>query len=381
MFQDSFLHLLQSVMILVQNLFCSFDIDVGLAGLVPRKLQNRFDIGPAHVGIRTHGRHFGKTLDFLSDLRIRLFFQLQLIQLLQPLSRIVILAGFPSQFVLHYLNLFPKVILLLASIHILHDLGLNLLRQHRDSRFAIQKFNQLFQPAGNVIDFQQCLFFIKGNIQILSDDVGEHRRILHVLYHGAGFRRTSGMKDFGILNEGFFYRPYVCFQFLLIICRQILRLHVITEQRTVLLVNILQSDPLTAFRQHPNVIRAANNLLNSNQHTGKVAILPGRIVYFRVSLGGHRQQTLPVHCNFNGFQRLIPTHIKSYQSIRKKSLSPKCNVRNVRSTFSLHLRLPLSIQNRRQEITLPPDVFLFRTVFSAILSLIPVPHRSPRYPS
>ena len=297
------------------------------------------------------------------------------------MSRIVILAGLPSQLVLHHLNLFPKVIFLLASVHILHYFGLNLLRQHRDSRLSVQKFNQLFQPAGNVVDFQQCLFFIKGNIQILGDDVGEHRRVLHFLYHGTGFRRIAGMKDFGILNEGFFYRPHVRFQFLLIICRQILRLHVIAEQRTVLLVNILQSNPLTAFRQHPDVIRAANNLLNSNQHTGKVAILTGRIVHFRVSLSGHRHQPFPVHCNFNGFQRLIPTHIKSYQSIREKSLSPKCNIRNVRSTFSLHLRLPLSIQNRRQEISLPPDVFLFRTVFSAILSLISVLHRSPRYPS
>ena len=71
-FKYPFLHLLESVMIFVEDLLGPVDIAVDLAGLVPRKIEYGLYVCARYVGVRTHRAHLRELVYLLAQLGIGL---------------------------------------------------------------------------------------------------------------------------------------------------------------------------------------------------------------------------------------------------------------------------------------------------------------------
>ena len=117
----SFLDFVKSVMVLIEYSLGTSEIIVDLGSFMPRKVKNCLNICPADISIRTHRVHFGELIDFLADLGIHFFIELQSCQLFFPVSDFIIDILVLAKLFFNDLKLLSEIILSLASVHVLDD--------------------------------------------------------------------------------------------------------------------------------------------------------------------------------------------------------------------------------------------------------------------
>ena len=131
-FEDPFLHLFQVVVVLVQDLRGSLEVEIILRFLVPRQFHHPFQIGPDRGGLGGIRMHFFKSLEllfgFLQDL-------LRHLGVFDPLAKfrdfLRALVQF-AQFFLNRFQLLAQKVFALGLVHLPLGLRLNLLLHGED---------------------------------------------------------------------------------------------------------------------------------------------------------------------------------------------------------------------------------------------------------
>ena len=187
-FQYPFLDLFQSMMILIENLFRLGKIDVSFLFLMPRKAQDRLDIGSAYRRLGAGRLHLTETLDFFLYFFVYFLVQFELFQLFQPVFHFVFQIFADSQFILNRPHLLPQIVFPLVFVHLRFYFGSDVLLNIENFNFSGQKFVELFQPFIHIGGFQQNLLVFNLDIQMGADHIREAARLFNARYCRKDFR-------------------------------------------------------------------------------------------------------------------------------------------------------------------------------------------------
>ncbi len=94
-----------------------------------------------------------------------------------------------------------EIILPLGSIHILFDLGLDLVAQFKHLDLFVQEKMDLGQALSNIEGLKNSLLLGRGNIEVRGDQVGEDGGRLDVGNHGAQLAGQVRSQLHGPLKE------------------------------------------------------------------------------------------------------------------------------------------------------------------------------------
>ncbi len=175
--QDSFLDLIEAIVLFIQNLFRGLDVADFLRSFLPRHREQPIQVIAADGGLRGHRRHEFQALQFLDRLLVDFLGHPRRINLLFQLVDFALLAS--SQFFLNGLELFVQVVLFLRALHLA-------LHARIDVPVNVQLFELNFQNVANAIQplhridgFQQILLLIHRQLQVCGNRIRKARWIIH----------------------------------------------------------------------------------------------------------------------------------------------------------------------------------------------------------
>ena len=188
-FEDPLLHLLQVVVVLVEDGLHLLYIDVILGRSAPRQFDEPLYIGPEHVRFDGVGMHHLEALHLLSCLFLHLARHLRLLDLLpQVLYVVVPLVGL-AKLRPYRLHLFPEKILPLAFRHLILGLGEYLCLHVQELDLLADDLGELPQPLDRIDDLEQLLGLVHLEPQVRAGDVGEFSRLVYRVEDEENVRR------------------------------------------------------------------------------------------------------------------------------------------------------------------------------------------------
>ena len=273
-FEYPFLYLLESVVVLVQDLLSLVDIAVYPAGLVPRKVEYGLDVSSRHVGIRAHRAHLGELVDLLADLSVGLLFKLQLVELLPPLARLVVEVLVLAKLFLDDLQLLPEVILPLAAVHVLDDTVVDPLRDREDVVLLAEDVDQLAYTKLDRVYLEQGLLDVVSYVHLVRDEAAEKSRIIDIVDERPS-RGLALARELKILHVELPQDPDVCLQADVVrIVVVILYCHVIAAEHIAVFINIVDPYPLLHDNKNADVLLILlHDLPYPDERTRHVAVV------------------------------------------------------------------------------------------------------------
>ena len=307
-FQNSLLHLFQTVMIPFQNIFCPLQIRIVLRRLIPGKLQKRFQIASLHGSFRAPLSQAFETADLLADFLLHIPGSLQLVKLRLKLLRIGT-DRILSQLLPDIIHLFTQHIITLVFIHP----RFHLLRQLRS-------------------DLGHSDFFIQNPCQNLIAGVQIHclqHRLLFLIIHGHAFdhfihqpsqpdsavnapfhRLADSGKIRGKLQKQLLQAARHCLFLYLRSCRsgtvlsgirkmgRIFHQLYLSQKECAFLRKSRQPSSLLSFHKDPHhILRQSGDLSDLRQTAHMVDALKIRLLILHIPLC-YQEQPLPAHHRF-----------------------------------------------------------------------------------
>jgi hypothetical protein len=172
-FDDSFLRLLQAVVVLVQHAPRLFDIEVVLGALVPGERRHPVEVGRRDGVFRRRGMHFGEPGELAFRLLFRLFREVLLFDLCPVLLDLDLLVVRLSELLADRAELLAEVVLPLALVHVVLHLGLDLAAQFKDLHLVVDQARHLAETLLHVEDLEELLFLLDRRVDHGGDDVGQ----------------------------------------------------------------------------------------------------------------------------------------------------------------------------------------------------------------
>ena len=145
-FDDALLDLFHAIVILIQHLAGTLQIQLILGGFLPGQIQDPLDIGTGHVDLRDSRRHLGETVDFLLGLLAGFLIQRSLGQTLPEFFNLG--AVLVAQFGLDGFDLLTQVVVLLVLLDLGLDAALHLLFHTSKLDLPQHDGADRFQPIG-----------------------------------------------------------------------------------------------------------------------------------------------------------------------------------------------------------------------------------------
>jgi len=181
-FDDPLLDLLQTEVIVIEDLLGQLQVLLDLALLVPRDRQQPVEIVAHDSRLRRHGRHLAQLLELVGCLFARLLRELGLLDLALDLGELV-LAFLVAELVLDRLHLLVEKILALGLLHLPLDAGPDALLDLQHRNLAVDQAEHLLQPLGDGRRLQDQLLVGNLDCEVRSDGVGELGIVLDLLNH------------------------------------------------------------------------------------------------------------------------------------------------------------------------------------------------------
>ena len=179
MFQDAFLYLFQTIVVLVQGLFCILNAEIIGCIYVPRQGKQGLQISELHIIVWRLR---------INTLQLGNFFCKKFVHFLAPEFRRSLHAEFfnltilaTSQFILDVLDLLLQEIFLLLTINILASSHLNGLLDSSQTNFTIQNLNKLINAFFQIVMLQQLNLFIGSKREIGTNVIDQYNSIIQIL--------------------------------------------------------------------------------------------------------------------------------------------------------------------------------------------------------
>ena len=313
---DPLLHLLQAVMLPVQDFTGPVQVQVVLRHFAPGQVQNPVDIGFRNHILRTSGGDPAQPVDLFFAFRPGFLAQRGLLHPL-PVSVLILRLVPFAQLRLNCPDLLPEIEILLIPFHLPADPVLDLLFRVRQIRFPDQHGADLLQPLLGIQLLQEVLLLPP----LLQDVGGQQVRDLPGLLQVAdAFHHLLAhpLAAFGIFLKKVLGRPH---QRLALVAAG----HLVPVQQDpgqqilVLLQHLFDGSPALALHQNPDVLPGQVHHLPDRRHRahGAELIRPG-FLGFLVLLGHQEYLLIRRHALLQRGDAPGPPDIKMQRHAREK---------------------------------------------------------------
>ena len=186
---DSFLHLLETVVVGFEHRLRLAEVAAGAGALPPRHVDQPVDVVAHDGGFGRHRRHHLELVQLRRGLGPRLLRHADgldpLAQLLDLVRRLVHVA----ELLLDRLHLLVEVVLALALLHLPLHAAANTLLDLKEIDLLLDTRNQMLQPLARVVNFENRLLLFDLHREVSGDGIGEPCRVLDIRKRGQDFRR------------------------------------------------------------------------------------------------------------------------------------------------------------------------------------------------
>ena len=186
--QQPLLHLLQPVMLLVEDALGGLDVDGVLGRFAPGQSKNPVEIGACDRVFRNGGRHLTEPLQFLDRDLEHICWQLRLLDLRPEIVHLRRHRIALAQLALDGPHLLAQKEIALALGHRAGHVILNLGTEREHLQLAIEQGLEPLQACLHVGRFKQLLAFVEREIEVGRDEISQRagglaveRRDLHLI--------------------------------------------------------------------------------------------------------------------------------------------------------------------------------------------------------
>ncbi|MNO77287.1 hypothetical protein D3C76_683900 [compost metagenome] len=306
-FEDAFLDLFQAIVVGIEDIFGTRQVQAYLALGLPRYLHQPIDIGTHHGGFGRHGRHLLELVQLGQRLGQGILGQAGSVDALFQVFNFVVAFVAVAELFLNGLHLLIQVVLALAALHLLLHAATDALLDLQQVDFGIQQGQDVLDPCGQIDDLQDFLLLLDFQRHVRGHgvyqaagliDAVERRQDfsrdflaqLHILFE---LRQQAAHEDFrltvrrgGLFDQGNL-GPAVAFDF----------------------DKALNRTALLAFDQHlDGAIGQLQQLQNSGNGTDTIQSVFTRIIVSRIFLRQQKNLLLASHRCLEGFDGLLAPH-------------------------------------------------------------------------
>ena len=179
--ENAVLHLLQFVVILVQNLLGLANVDLRARALGPRQHRQPLDVVAGERVVGGHGRHARQARQLLQGLLLHVLGHAGGVDLLAQLLDLALALVLLAQLLLDGLELLAQIVVALRLLHLVLHLGLDLGAQLLHLDLLGQMLVQQLQPRRDAGRLQQLLLVVGGQEgQRGGDKIHQPARLLDV---------------------------------------------------------------------------------------------------------------------------------------------------------------------------------------------------------
>ena len=321
-FQNPFLDLLQSKVVVLQYLPGGGNVHPLLCLLIPGQFQYRVQIIAQNRALGGAEGLLLHAVYVLQQLLFRVFRQLQRLNALGVGIRLVFVVPFAQLFP-DDLHLLAQIVVLLALINGCPGFFLNVPFQLKHFQLAPEKLHGVFQTAGGVQLAQQLRLFRKVNSGVLGDGIGKkpiafagHHAQLDRLCGMLGHLQIHAVKGIRLPAQ----RPGTHG------IRRLLgtdRFHNALQVRFAL-GKLGDFRPAQAGDQNPQIFPLAfQNLLDLGDTANGIQVFDFRIIHQQILLGDEQQRLIPPHGGLQRLHGLVPTDLKMHSLLRKNAQPPQ----------------------------------------------------------
>ena len=187
-FEDSFLHVLEAVVVGVQHGCRDLHVGAFFGRLRPRHAEQPVDVGVGDVVLRRGGRDHIEPFEFLRHDLVRGFGKVRLFDAFRDRDHVGI-AVVLAKLLADLLELFPQEELALLLRHGVVDLALDLGPEAQDFKLAVEQDRQEMQAVLKLQRGEQDDLFREGDIERVGDHVRDARIVRHVEHGDLQFLR------------------------------------------------------------------------------------------------------------------------------------------------------------------------------------------------
>ncbi len=176
-FENTFLHLVETVVIRFQHGFCFGKIFQNPASFFPGHLHQPLDVITHNRSFRGHRRHHAQFLEFGLSLLPGLFGHTCFFDLLLKLLHFVRSIIHVTEFFLNGLHLLIQVILALTLFHLLFHAATQAFFHLEQVDLGLHDPQEMFQTLADISQFQYFLLLIVAQRQVRSNRIGQPVRV------------------------------------------------------------------------------------------------------------------------------------------------------------------------------------------------------------
>ena len=305
--EDALLHLLEAVMIGVENLLGVLQVLDDLGRLAPRNRQQPVEVVAHHRRLGRHRAHRPQLLHFGVGLLPRLLAEAGLLDALLQLGDLVATVLGLAKLLLDRLHLFVEIVLALRLLHLtLHAIA-DLLLDLQDADLALHQAEYPLQALRHGVEFEQLLLLGDLERQMRGDRIGELRRFLDLVDRNDDFRRHL-LVQFDVVLELRDHGAGSRLQFRAVAGGF---LHVDRARFEEIGAIVIAGDlhAAAAFDQHlDGVVGQLQQLQHGAERADCVDVLRAGIVLAGILLGDQQNLLVVLHDLFQGLYALLTTN-------------------------------------------------------------------------
>ncbi|MNZ66090.1 hypothetical protein D3C78_843020 [compost metagenome] len=314
-FEDAFLDLFEAIVVGIQNVFCTRQVQAYLALSLPRHLNQPVDVRTHHSRFRGHRRHLLELVQLGRRLGQCVFRQAGSIDTLFQLFDFVVTFVAVAELFLNGLHLLIQVVLALTALHLFLDAAANAFFDLQQIDLGIQQRQNVLDPGRQIDDFEDFLLLFDLQRHVRGHGVHQAAWLIDAVERRQDFSRDFLAQLHVLLELGqqaaneHFRLALWCFNFV--------------DQGdfgtavAVHFAEALDSAPLLAFDQNlDRSVRQLQQLQNGGNRTNAVQGLFTGIVVSRVSLGQQKNLLVTRHRSLEGFDGFLAPHEQRDNHVR-----------------------------------------------------------------
>ncbi|MCY1413172.1 hypothetical protein D9M71_285980 [compost metagenome] len=187
--KDALLDLFEPVVIGIENIFGTLQIQTHLALSLPRHLYQPVDVGTHHGGFGRHGRHLLELVQFGQGLGQGILGQASGIDALFQVLDFVVPFVAVTELFLNGLHLLIQVVLALAALHLLLHAATDAFLDLQQVDFGIQQGQHVLDPCRQVDDFQDFLLLLDLQRHMRGHGIDQAARLINAVERRQDFSR------------------------------------------------------------------------------------------------------------------------------------------------------------------------------------------------
>ena len=316
-FQNAVLDLLQAVVVTVQNLLGTGNVQVVHREGVPRQVQAGVQIGADNGSFLIGALHLGKAVHFFEQLLLAVLGKVQLGDLAAVLVGFSVGVVALAQLIADDVQLLVQVVIALVLVHGLVDLFRDLLFNFHHLTLAAQHLNELFQPSVQsafvhdgllvlIAEQQVCGHVLAEEGRVVAGHDGKHHVLAKARVHAEVFIKTG--------LEG----PQQCFglhSFLGLASAHRGRAH---RRKQKIAAGVQLGELGTVLTLHQNlykVVGDAQHLLDFGYNAVAEQVCLGGVAGLHRLLGHQKNVGIICHCPLHGGDALFPAHLEVHEVV------------------------------------------------------------------